>query len=150
MPNASDSPSPVSLPNALILKNGSWLASQAADVGWIAREGQKVAKLVESSNADRPIPIVSFMARQRDLRELVGHHMHGAEQLLFADTLQYWEARFDKVNLEDLNLPEIAKKRLLRTRGPTEEALLKGAINKFRFPASHLRRDSDGVASRFR
>jgi hypothetical protein len=40
--------------------------------------------------------------------------------------LQYWEARFDKVNLEDRNLPEIAKKRLLRTRGPAEDALLKG------------------------
>lgn len=107
-----------------------WLASRAADAAWIAREGQKVAKLVESGNADRPIPIISFMARQRDLRELIGEHMPGAEQLSFADTLQWWEARFDKVNLEDRNLPEIAKKRLLRTRGPAEEAQLKSAINK--------------------
>lgn len=107
-----------------------WLASRAADPAWVAREGQKVAKLVESANADRPIPIISFMARQRDLRELVGEHMPGAEQLSFADTLQWWEARFDKVNLEDRNLPEIAKKRLLRTRGPAEEVLLKDAINK--------------------
>ena len=107
-----------------------WLASRAADTAWIAREGQKVAKLVESGNADRPIPIVSFMARQRDLRELVGDHLPGAEQLSFADTLQWWEARFDKINLEDRNLPEIAKKRLLRTQGPAAEAQLKGAINK--------------------
>jgi hypothetical protein len=107
-----------------------WLASRAADVAWIAREGQKVAKLVESGNADRPIPIISFMARQRDLRELVGDHMPGTEQLSFADTLQHWEARFDKVNLEDRNLPEIAKKRLLRTRGATAEAQLKGAITQ--------------------
>ena len=107
-----------------------WLASRAADTAWIAREGQKVAKLVESGNADRPIPIISFMARQRDLRELVGEHIPGAEQLSFADTLQWWEARFDKVNLEDRNLPEIAKKRLLRTKGPREEAELKGAIDK--------------------
>lgn len=107
-----------------------WLASRAADAAWIAREGQKVAKLVESGNADRPIPIINFMARQRDLRELVGEHMPGAEQLSFADTLQWWEARFDKVNLEDRNLPEIAKKRLLRTRGPAEDAQLTGAINK--------------------
>lgn len=107
-----------------------WLASRAADTAWIAREGQKVAKLVESGNADRPIPIISFMARQRDLRELVGEHLPGAEQLSFADTLQWWEARFDKINLEDRNLPEIAKKRLLRTQGPAAEAQLKGAINK--------------------
>ncbi|GHU42418.1 hypothetical protein AGMMS50289_07090 [Betaproteobacteria bacterium] len=107
-----------------------WLASRAADVAWISREGQKVVKLVESGNADRPIPIVSFMARQRDLRELVGDHMPGAEQLSFADILQYWEARFDNVNLEDRNLPEIAKKRLLRTRDGAAEAQLNGAINK--------------------
>ncbi len=107
-----------------------WLASRAADAAWITREGQKVAKLVESGNADRPVPIVSFMARQRDLRELVGEHLPGAEQLSFADTLQWWEARFDKVNLEDRNLPEIAKKRLLRTRGPVQDAQLKNAIDK--------------------
>ncbi len=107
-----------------------WLASRAADAAWIAREGQKVAKLVESGNADRPVPIVSFMARQRDLRELVGQHLPGAEQLSFADTLQWWEARFDRVNLEDRNLPEIAKKRLLRPRGPAEERQLKTAIDK--------------------
>ena len=107
-----------------------WLASRSADAAWIAREGQKAAKLVESGNADRPVPIVSFMARQRDLRELVGDHMPGAEQLAFADTLQFWEARVDKVNLEDRNLPEIAKKRLLRTRGPAEDEQLKQAVRK--------------------
>ena len=35
-------------------------------------EGQKLAKLVESQTPDRPVPIVSFVARQRDLRDLVG------------------------------------------------------------------------------
>lgn len=107
-----------------------WLASRAADAAWIAREGQKVAKLVESANADRPVPVVSFMARQRDLRELVGEHMPGAQQLSFTDTLQWWEARFDKVMFEDRNLPEIAKKRLLRPRGAAEEAQLKSAVDR--------------------
>ena len=45
-----------------------WLASHAADIAFVNREGQKVAKLVEAMTADRPIPIVSFIARQRDLR----------------------------------------------------------------------------------
>ncbi len=107
-----------------------WLASRAADAAWIAREGQKVAKLVESSIADRPVPIVSFMARQRDLRELVGEHMPGAQQLSFADTLQWWEARFDKVMLEDRNLPAIAKERLLRPRGAAEKEVLASAVDK--------------------
>ena len=49
-----------------------WLASHAADVEFVTREGQKLIKLVESQTADRPTPIISFVARQRDLRELVG------------------------------------------------------------------------------
>src|SRR5262249_17507915 len=62
-----------------------WLASQAADLAFVNREGQKIAKLVEAMTAARPIPIVSFIARQRDLRELVGDYLPGAEQLGFAD-----------------------------------------------------------------
>jgi hypothetical protein len=64
-----------------------WLASHAGDLPFVNREGQKVAKLVEAMTADRPIPIVSFIARQRDLRELVGEHLPGAEHLGFADVL---------------------------------------------------------------
>ena len=52
-----------------------WLASHAGDLSFINREGQKVAKLVEAMTADRPIPIISFIARQRDLRELVGERI---------------------------------------------------------------------------
>jgi hypothetical protein len=106
-----------------------WLATRIGDVQWIAREGQKVSKLVESGNADRPIPIVSFMARQRDLRGLVGDHALGAQQQSFLDVLQHWEARFACVNLEDRNLPEIAKKRLLKSK-PGQEAELQRAIDK--------------------
>lgn len=64
-----------------------WLASRMADPVFVSREVQKVVKLVETGNSVRPIPIVSFVARQRDLRELVGDHVPGAEQLTFADQL---------------------------------------------------------------
>jgi hypothetical protein len=53
------------------------------------------------------------VARQRDLRELVGEGVTGAEQLGFADVLRWWEARFDTITLEDRNLPEIAARRIL-------------------------------------
>lgn len=94
-----------------------WLASHSADTAFLNREGQKVAKLVEAGDAGRPIPIVSFIARQRDLRELVGESVPGASQLAFADVLQWWEARFDKIVLEDRNLPAIIERRLLKVRG---------------------------------
>ena len=93
-----------------------WLATHAADLKFLNAEGPKVSKLVEAQAAGRPIPIVSFVARQRDLRDLVGDQVTGAEQLGFADVLQWWEARFEKIMLEDRNLPEIAARRMLRPR----------------------------------
>lgn len=90
-----------------------WLASYAADPVFVSREGQKVVKLIESDRADRPVPIISLVARQRDLRELVGQHVTGAERLAFADVLDHHEGRFSVIKLEDRNLPAIAGKRIL-------------------------------------
>jgi hypothetical protein len=96
-----------------------WLASHAADVNFVSREGTKLVKLVEATNADRPVPLVSFVARQRDLRDLVGENLAGSVQLQFGDVLKHWEARFHRITLEDRNLPAIAEKRVLR---PIDEA----------------------------
>lgn len=90
-----------------------WLASYAADQTFISRESNKVVKLVESSRADRPVPLISFIARQRDLRDLIGKQIAGAEKLAFSDVLSYSEGRFGVINLEDRNLPAIARKRIL-------------------------------------
>lgn len=92
-----------------------WLASRIADLDWANREGPKLAKLVESGVARRPAPLVSFIARQRDLRDLVGDQP-GAELLKFFDALQWWEERFGRITLEDRNLPLIANRRLLQPR----------------------------------
>jgi hypothetical protein len=105
-----------------------WLASHAADPAFVAREGTKLVKLVEATNANRPIPIVSFVARQRDLRELVGENLAGAVQSQFSDVLKHWEARFHKVTLEDRNLPAIAQRRVLR---PVNEAARQTLDNAF-------------------
>lgn len=107
-----------------------WLASHAADLEFVNREGQKVAKLVEAMTAERPIPIVSFIARQRDLRELVGEHLPGAEQLGFADVLNWWEARFDEITFEDRNLPAIVEKRLLRPKTEAAKRELEDAFQR--------------------
>jgi hypothetical protein len=96
-----------------------WLASHAADVNFVSREGTKLVKLVEATNAERPVPLISFVARQRDLRDLVGENLAGSVQLQFSDVLKHWEARFHRITLEDRNLPAIAEKRVLR---PVDEA----------------------------
>jgi hypothetical protein len=109
-----------------------WLASRVADMSFVTREASKVAKLVEAEAADRPVPIISFIARQRDLRELIGDHYPGAEKLSFSDTLKWSEGRFDTVTLEDRNLPVIARQRLLRPRSDEARRELDGAFETTR------------------
>jgi hypothetical protein len=104
-----------------------WLASNAANQTFLATEAQKLAKLVEAAQMHRPIPLVSFLARQRDLRELVGEHLAGAEQQAIADVLRWWEGRFDTIRLEDRNLPAIIEKRLLRPVDASARAALEEA-----------------------
>ncbi len=114
-----------------------WLASHAADLSFVSQEGQKLAKLVEAESADRPIPLVSFVARQRDLRQLVGEHVTGAEQLRFADVLSHWEGRFHTITLEDRNLPKIAEQRVLK---PKSEAARQAFDQAFK-ETEKVRRD---------
>ena len=106
-----------------------WLASHAADMDFLQEEGQKLSKIVEAGGARRPIPIVSFVARQRDLKELVGDHVPGAEKLGFADILNWWQGRFDTVTLENRNLPVIVERRLLRPRDEAARAQLDEAFD---------------------
>lgn len=114
-----------------------WLASHAADVNFVSREGTKLVKLVEATNADRPVPLVSFVARQRDLRELVGDNLPGAIGVQFTDVLRHWEARFHRITLEDRNLPAIAEKRVLRPVSEAAKQTLAAAFDE----VLRLRRD---------
>jgi hypothetical protein len=107
-----------------------WLATHSADLGFVQMEGNKLAKLVESRKADRPVPIISFVARQRDLRELIGENVTGVEQLNFSDVLSHWEGRFHTITLEDRNLPVIAQKRVLKPKNDTCRAELEEAFEK--------------------
>src|SRR5206468_11988340 len=51
-----------------------WLATRSADLDFVKREAAKLTNLIEAQTPDRPIPLVSFVARHRDLRTLIGHH----------------------------------------------------------------------------
>jgi hypothetical protein len=93
-----------------------WLASHAADLSFIHHETQKLVKLVEAQNVNRPIPLISFVARQRDLRKLIGDTVPGAQKLNFDDSVDWSEGRFGVIKLEDRNLPLIANKRVLKPK----------------------------------
>ncbi|MCA9643506.1 MAG: hypothetical protein KC492_22560, partial [Myxococcales bacterium] len=107
-----------------------WLASHVADLPFVNREMEKLAKLVEAQSSDRPIPLISFVARQRDLRELVGDHVPGAEKLGFLDGLKWSDGRFHVVKLEDRNLPKIAGQRILRPRTDAARIQIDGAFRE--------------------
>src|SRR5690606_34161614 len=87
---------------------------------FVAREASKITNFVEGGDARRAIPVVSFIARQRDLRELVGEEVSGAAEASIQDTLNLASGRFDKITLEDRNLPQIAHARLLKPRPGSE------------------------------
>ena len=107
-----------------------WLAMNSADLGFVNRQAAKLTNLVEAQSVERPVPIVSFVARQRDLRELIGEHVPGAERLSFGDSLDYQGGRFDTITLEDRNLPEIAEKRVLRCKDGSARQELDAAFEQ--------------------
>jgi hypothetical protein len=115
-----------------------WLASRSGDTAFVNREAPKLVKLVEAGVGERPIPIVSFIARQRDLRTLMGEHALGAEVRNFEDTLAYFEARFSRITLEDRNLAAIAQHRILRPKNDTARLQIKQAFEK-------VKREPDSV-----
>jgi hypothetical protein len=104
-----------------------WLASHLSDQRFIANNIQKVVKLVEASE-QRALPVASFIARQRDLREFVGDQYNGAEQQALSDSLKYWDGRFHTITLEDRNLPVIAERRLLKPINATAKAQIDSAF----------------------
>jgi transcriptional regulator with XRE-family HTH domain len=88
-----------------------WLAGYLADQVKVSNEAQKVSKLIESAEYERPAPIISFVPRQRDLRDLVSRDAVGAVATSLFDTLKYWDGRFDSIRLDDRNLPAIVHER---------------------------------------
>ncbi|GII83983.1 hypothetical protein Ssi03_19730 [Sphaerisporangium siamense] len=106
-----------------------WLASRSSDPAFVGDQGARVAKLVEASDAHRAVPLVSFVARQRDLRDFLGDNVPGAEKYAIGETFRWWEDRFNKVTLEDRNLPVIVGRRLLRAL-PGQEGELSAAFTK--------------------
>ncbi|MBT2234455.1 hypothetical protein [Nonomuraea sp. NEAU-A123] len=106
-----------------------WLATLIHDQRFVAREASKITNFVEGGDARRAIPIVSFIARQRDLRELVGEEVSGAAEASIQDTLNLASGRFDKITLEDRDLPRIAHARLLKPR-PGQEVLIDAAFER--------------------
>ena len=109
-----------------------WLAGYIGDHTKVSLEAQKVSKLIESAEFERPAPVISFVPRQRDLRDLVSQAAAGNEVTSLFDTLKYWDGRFDRIGLDDRNLPAIVHERLLKPKDAIAEQQLDKAFNDTR------------------
>ena len=118
-----------------------WLSRKASDLNFIHNEEQKLVKLVEAQNADRPIPIISFVARQRSLTEFIGDHYTGMEKSTFSLSVDLLEGRFDTINLEDRDLPLIAQERVLKPNDPHAAELIERSFDQYLSSISPRHRD---------
>ncbi|MFF7192910.1 DUF6079 family protein [Streptomyces sp. NPDC008079] len=108
-----------------------WFASRISSSEFVSRETAKITNLVEGGDERRAVPVVSFIARQRDLRDLVGSAEDGGRyQRAIVDNLELASGRFDRISLEDRNLPQIAHSRLLRPLSTEANAVIGEAFKK--------------------
>ncbi|MET8349019.1 phage resistance protein [Micromonospora sp. NPDC005206] len=105
-----------------------WLSQHLSNLEFVNQEGGKLAKFVESADAHRPVPLVSFVARQRDLADFLGPHVPGAERQAFADVFRHGRGRFAQIPLEERNLPLIAERRLLSPKDATAKKVIDDAF----------------------
>ncbi|NHD18835.1 MULTISPECIES: hypothetical protein [unclassified Actinopolyspora] len=113
-----------------------WLSGRIQDNENTLDEAAKLANLTESNDTSRALPIISFVARQRDLRELAGDMPTGADEAKLQDHLSYWDGRFETINLGDENLPVVARHRVLLRREGCEDQLAQAFERTERIPSS--------------
>ncbi|MGO0575486.1 hypothetical protein [Ornithinimicrobium panacihumi] len=108
-----------------------WLAFSVQDPAFFRRESQKITKLVESGTGRRAVPIVSFVARQMDLRRwFADAGASGAEQEMLERAFNHQSGRFSIIELGDDNLPYVAKQRLLMPKDTRSERVLSDAFEQ--------------------
>ena len=107
-----------------------WLASNAADPKFVNNESHKLVKLVESQSMNRALPIVSFVARQREMKELVGEYTTGSELAAVNFVAAHQLDRFETITLEDRNLPAIVEKRVVRAKSAAAALQIDDAFAK--------------------
>ncbi|MFM2247480.1 MAG: Bacteriophage phiC31 resistance [Pseudomonadota bacterium] len=108
-----------------------WLMTQTADPAFVQREINKLVKLAEAGDERRPAPIISFIARQRELREVIGEAKLGAERATIDETLGHHKARFSTVELSERNLRAIIPVKVARPRDAAAAGQIKDAFELF-------------------
>lgn len=108
-----------------------WLAFRVRDAEFFGREAQKLTKFVESGAGQLDIPLITFVARQLDLRKyfVESGGGTGSHQEALDSAFQHQEGRFRTIVLGDDNLPYVAEKRLLKPVSEEARRIIDDAFN---------------------
>lgn len=109
-----------------------WLATKASNREALNNEIGKFAKLVEGQAAEQAVPIVTFAAQQRDVREMVGDHLAGDDAEIVGNSLKFWQGRYNTIKLPDKDLPAIIEKRVVHPKNPEAKQTLDTAFDGMR------------------
>lgn len=114
-----------------------WLSMNAGRADFISAWVGKMVKLVQGDHHARHVPLISFIARQRDLAKMIGHELAGPENARLQQILELARGRFGTINLEDDNLPAIVEKRVLIPRDAAAATAIDAAFTKIERSAGH-------------
>ncbi|HEY5375208.1 MAG TPA: hypothetical protein VIK01_16125 [Polyangiaceae bacterium] len=109
-----------------------WLATKASNREALNNEIGKFAKLVEGQAAEQAVPIVTFAAQQRDVREMVGDHLAGDDAEIVGNSLKFWQGRYNTIKLPDKDLPAIIEKRVVHPKNAEAKQTLDTAFDGMR------------------
>lgn len=125
-----------------------WLQAHLRERTFVNDEVNKLVKLIESGTGGRALPVVSFISRQRDLSELIGSDAVGAEAKNLEQQVKYLAGRIDPISLEDRNLPEIIKERVLKPKNDAAKSALEASFTRIETSNQSVRDvllDANGV-----
>ncbi len=114
-----------------------WLSYMGRDPVRLGQSVQRMVKLVEATDNDRPAPFCSFVARQRALREMVGEELAGPDDAHLGEVLDHARGRFGTISLGDNNLPAIVDKRVLIPRDKSAKDALSATFDRLRSESQH-------------
>ena len=114
-----------------------WLSMNGNRPDFVSAWVGKMVKLVQGDHHARHVPLVSFIARQRDLAKMIGHELAGPDNARLQQILELARGRFGEINLEDDNLPAIVEKRVLIPRDTTAAAAIDASFTTIERGAGH-------------
>ena len=108
-----------------------WFAQHASEQSFLNTEVEKLVQLIESNAGSRAIPIISFVARQRDLSELISTTLPNLAGSQIFERLKHHSARFAAtIELPDSDLPTIASVRLLSPKTQADKETIDAAFER--------------------